>query len=110
MLCGTMVWPFTRRSEKQEIGALATIDEAISFVAQRWLVFSSSVARKPDSDLRDRVALFARSVNESLHRRFPALVAASDEVLLLIVAKGIEQSGAVPRSDIERSLGIVLPP
>lgn len=86
------------------------IDQAIMFAAERWLSFSLSVAISPGAGLRDRIGLFARSLERSLHRRFPSLAAAPDEVIVLIVAKGVEQSGAVPRGDIERALGIVLPP
>ena len=105
-----MIWPFDRWREKGEKQASDTIDEAISFVALRWSAFSQSVAVDPGMDLRQRIAFFSRSIEDSLHRRFPALSAASDQVVLLIVAKGIEASRGIPRADLERSLGIVLPP
>ncbi|ATE64320.1 hypothetical protein [Rhizorhabdus dicambivorans] len=104
------MWPFRKKPRSRNDDALATIDSAIDFVAQRWLAFSGSVPVRPDTPLRDRVALFARSVDASLHQRFPALAAASEQVILMIVAKGIEQSGAVGRRELERELGILLPP
>jgi len=38
------------------------------------------------------------------------LTAAPEEVILLIIAKGVEQAGQIARQDIERALGILLPP
>ena len=105
-----MMWPFVKKRENRIDEVSEVIDRAIDFAAQRWLAFNASVPMRPDAPLRDSVALFARSTGPSLHRRFPALTAAPDQVMLLIVAKGIEQSGAIGRQEIERALGIVLPP
>jgi hypothetical protein len=104
------MWPFKKKRAGRSDEALATIDRAIDFVAQRWLAFSVSVPVRPGTPLRDRIGLFARSLDSSLLDRFPALAAASEQVILLIVAKGVEQSGAIPRGEIERALGISLPP
>ena len=103
------MWPFRKRPARKA-DALAIIDEAIDFAAERWTFFSRSVAIRPGTGLRERIGLFARSVHASLHARHPALAAAPDEVILLIIAKGVEQSGLVPRGEIERALGILLPP
>lgn len=103
------MWPFKKKPAKRT-DALAIIDEAIGFAAERWHFFSRSVAVAPGTGLRERIGLFARSLEPSLHARHPALAAAPEEVMLLIVAKGVEQSGAVPRGEIERALGILLPP
>ncbi|MBD3759176.1 hypothetical protein [Rhizorhabdus sp.] len=104
------MWPFKKIRGSRGDDALVTIDEAIAFVAQRWLAFDAAIPLRQETSLRDRIAVFAHSVDASLHRRFPALAAASDQVILLIVAKGVELSGTVDRSDIERELGILLPP
>ena len=104
------MWPFRKSNASRSGNALATIDRAIDFAAQRWLSFSATVALPPDMPLRDRIALFARSLDASLHGRFPTLAAAPEQVMLLIIAKGVQQSGAVPRREIERELGILLPP
>ena len=37
------------------------------------------------------------------------MIAATDQVILLALAKGIEKSGCVARHLIERDLGILLP-
>lgn len=103
------MWPFTKKPGIRN-DALATIDEAITFAAQRWLAFSRSVPQRPETALRERIGLFARSIDSSLYKRFPSLAAAPEQVILLIVAKGVEQSGLVGRDEIERELGILLPP
>lgn len=103
------MWPFKKKPARRT-DALAIIDEAIAFAAERWHFFSRSVAVTPGTGLRERIGLFARSLEPSLHARHPALAAAPEEVMLLIVAKGVEQSGAVSRGEIERALGILLPP
>ena len=105
---GTM-WPFKKKRTRQA-DTTAIIDEAIHFAAERWHAFSRSVPVRPGSGLRERIGLFARSLEKSLHSRHPELVAAPDEVIVMIVAKGVEQSGTVPRDQIERELGILLPP
>lgn len=103
------MWPF-RKKRSRQAEATAIIDEAILFAAGRWHAFSHSVPVRPGTDLRERIGLFARSLEKSLHSQHPGLSTAPDEVMLLIVAKGIERSGAVSRGEIERALGILLPP
>ena len=103
------MWPFRKKASHRS-DALALIDAGIMFAAERWIFFNRQVALAQAMSLRDRVGLFARSFRPSLHARHPALRAAPDEVILLIVAKGIEQSGSVSREAIERELGILLPP
>lgn len=102
------MWPF-RKKRSPRADATAIIDEAILFAADRWHIFSRSVPVRPDSGLRERIGLFARSLEKSLHARHPQLAAAPDEVIVLIVAKGVEQSGTVSRVEIEQALGILLP-
>lgn len=103
------MWPF-RKKRSPQADAAAIIDEAIVFAAARWSAFSQSVPVHPGMGLRERISLFARTLEKSLHTRHPQLAAAPDQVILLIVAKGVEQSGKVPRIEIERALGILLPP
>lgn len=103
------MWPFRKKTPVSS-SAIEVIDEAIGFAAQRWLSFSLSVAVPPGAGLRYRIGLFARAIENSLHRRFPSLATAPAEVIVLIVAKGVEQSGTVTRGEIERELGILLPP
>ena len=103
------MWPFKKKPVRR-MHALAIIDDAIEFAAERWQFFSRSVAITSRSVLRERIGLFARSLEPSLHARHPALAAAPDEVMLLIIAKGVERSGAISRVEIERALGILLPP
>jgi hypothetical protein len=104
-----IMWPF-RSSTTPRDDASTTIDAAILFTAQRWCAFSRSVALPADMGLRDRISMFARALNQSLHGRFPSLISAPEQVILLIIAKGVEQSGLLARGEIERELGIILPP
>ncbi|MBO9375342.1 hypothetical protein GG804_01035 [Sphingomonas histidinilytica] len=104
-----VMWPFRRKTRSRDDDASATIDAAILFTAQRWCAFSRSVALPAEMTLRDRISIFARALDESLHGHFPTLVSAPEQVILLIIAKGVEQSGLLARGEIERELGIILP-
>lgn len=84
-----------------------TLDEAIAFAAEDWPRFDATLPS--NLHLRDKVTFFAQRVRPALAARFPDLIAATEQVMLLILAKGIEQSGCVPRHRIERDLGIILP-
>jgi hypothetical protein len=103
------MWPF-RKKRSPQADTTAIIDEAIVFAAERWRAFSHSVPVRAGDGLRERIGMFARTLEKSLHARHPKLAAAPDEVIVLIIAKGVEQSGTVPRGEIERALGILLPP
>jgi len=59
--------------------------------------------------IRDRIAFFSPEFRVSLTRSFPLLAGAADEILLLIIARGVEKSGTHDRRHIERGLGIILP-
>ena len=85
-----------------------TIDEAIAFAAEDWPRFEATLPS--NLHFRDKVTFFAQRVRPALVSRFPDLIAATEQVMLLVIAKGIEQSGRMPRQRIERELGIILPP
>ncbi|MES2497579.1 MAG: hypothetical protein V4618_15810 [Pseudomonadota bacterium] len=103
------MWPFRKQSAQRAEDPSKTIDDAILFTAQRWCAFSRALALPAEMSLRDRITMFARSLDHSLHGRFPTLISAPEQVLLLIIAKGVEQSGLLARGEIERELGIILP-
>jgi len=84
------------------------LDEAIAYVAEDWPLFDATLPS--NITLRDKVTFFAQRVKPALVARFPDLIAATEQVMLLVLVKGIEQSGRVPRHRIERDLGILLPP
>ena len=84
------------------------LDEAIAFVAKDWPSFNATVPF--NLHLRDKVTFFGQRIRPALLTQFPDLRAATDQVMLLILAKGIAQSGCVPQRHIERDLGILLPP
>lgn len=84
------------------------LDEAIAYAAEAWPRFE---ARLPANlHFRDKVTFFAQQVRPAMVARFPEMIAATDQVILLALAKGIEKSGCVARHLIERDLGILLPP
>jgi hypothetical protein len=101
------MWPFRKKSAQETASAI--MDEAIDLAAERWRVFTRSVVMKSDVGLRDRIGIFARSFEPSLKSKYPPLASASDSVLLLIIAKGVEESRTFSRQDIEDALGITLP-
>lgn len=85
-----------------------TLDQAIAYAAEEWPRFEATLPS--NLHFRDKVTFFGQRVQPALVSRFPDLVAASEQVMLLVLVKGIEQSGCVPRQRIERDLGIILPP
>jgi hypothetical protein len=99
------MWPFTRNADAGEDDH----DRAVRFAAERWAAFSTMSGVPANIHLRDRIAFFAADFVAELTRRFPALRAAPDEVMLLIIAEGVAASGLETRRRIELQLGIVLP-
>jgi hypothetical protein len=87
-----------------------TLDDAIAFAAERWQQAMADGSVPPNTNLRDRVTIFATPFRKALLARFPDLRAADEQVLLLIVAEGVARSGTVERGKVERGLGIILPP
>jgi hypothetical protein len=85
-----------------------TLDEAIAYAADDWPRFDATLPS--NLHFRDKVTFFAQQLRPALVAQFPDLIAATEQVMLLILVKGIEQSGCVPRHHIERDLGIILPP
>lgn len=87
-----------------------TLEEAIAFTVPAWADWSTSGSVPSNVNLRDRLTFFAASFTERLLARFPALRAADNQVLLLVLAEAVARSGTDPRGQIEASLGITLPP
>lgn len=102
------MWPFSKKPSAAQ-AATAIMDEAISLTAERWRAFSQSVPITTTMGLRNQIGVFARPFDADLRARFPALQAASDPIMLLIVAKGVQESGTFSRRQIEEALGITLP-
>ena len=85
-----------------------TLDEAIALAAEDWPRFDATMPT--NLQLRDKVTFFAQRMKPILIHQLPDLIAATERVMLFVLAKGIEQSGCVPRARIERDLGVLLPP
>ncbi|MCY7279588.1 MAG: hypothetical protein LH610_01580 [Sphingomonas bacterium] len=85
-----------------------TLNEAIAVAAEDWPRFDATMPT--NLHLRDKVTYFAQRMKPILVSQFPDLIAATEQVMLLVLVKGIEQSGGVPRRRIERDLGLLLPP
>ena len=86
------------------------LDAAIAFVAEQWNQSEAASALPTNINLRDRVTLFASPLRKVLFANFPELRAAGDQVVLLVVAEGVAQSGTIARDKLEKALGITLPP
>lgn len=87
-----------------------TLEDAIAFTVPAWTDWSASGAVPSNINLRDRLTFFAASFTERLLSKFPALRAADNQVLLLVLAEAVARSCTDPRNQIEASLGITLPP
>ncbi len=104
------MWPFSHRSKNAKAeAAVAVLGEAKAAVAERWLYFRKAMPFKDNVPLIDIITAFAMPMFEGLRRNLPPLRHAPDAVLLVIVAKGIEQSGTHSRAEIEAALGTPLP-
>ena len=101
------MWPFVRRPA---VSLDRAMDEAVSFTATAWIKFRATAGVPANIHLRDQIVFFAPDFTAKLTRRFPALRSAPNEVILLIIAQGIEASGSISRRKIELQLGIILPP
>lgn len=101
------MWPF-RRSRTDTTDQ--AIDDAIGWASLRWTAFHATGGVPANLSLRDQIAYFAAPLRSDLPRAFPRLAGANDQILLLIIAKAIQHSGTHERGQIERQLGILLPP
>ena len=100
------MWPFTR---KRHDSGQDGIDRATRFACDCWRMFETGGGLPVNLHLRDRISFFAADFRSAMLGQYPDMATAPDEVLLLIICKGIEQSGSHSRAQIERQLGISLP-
>lgn len=100
------MWPF-RRGAPPTIASAIT--QAAGFAAECWSRFTETSGLPRNINLRDRVSYFAADFRRELDRRYPLLRSAPEEIVLLVIAQGIERSGSDSRRLIELQLGIVLP-
>lgn len=68
------------------------LDEAIAYVAEDWSRFDATLPS--NLHLRDKVTFFSQQVTPVLVAKFPDLRAATEQVLLLVLAKGLSNPGA----------------
>jgi hypothetical protein len=101
------MWSFVRRPS---VSLDRAMEDSVAFAAAAWIVFRNSAGVPANIHLRDQVAFFAPEFVVKLARRFPALRSAPNDLILLIIAQGIEASGSISRRKIELQLGIILPP
>jgi hypothetical protein len=97
------LWPIRPRRAADEL------DDAVGHMADRWQGFRQSSGIAANVHLRDQLAFFAPTLEPDLQRAFLRLVHAGDEVMLLLLAQAVLQSGTHSRHQIEKALGIVLP-
>lgn len=84
-------------------------DDAVAVATEKWLYFTGTFVFKEDVPLTQRIHLFSNPMFEGLRNNFPALAKAPPAVLLLIIAKGVQNSGTHTRAQIEQALGAPLP-
>jgi hypothetical protein len=86
---------------------IGILPDAIAFASQKWIFFVDEVPLL-DSSLYNKITMFSVPAIEGLKNNFPVLK--SDEALcMMIIAKGIEESGSYSREEIESALGVNLP-
>lgn len=102
------MWPFKKKPSPAD-AAIAVMDDAIDFAADRWLHFCRARPMRADVPLVDRIGSFFVPFEDGLKANFPALAKAPGPLPLLIVAFGIKQSGTHTQAQIEQALGLQMP-
>ena len=72
------MWPFKRKTKAD--AALAVMDQAIAFTADKWSYFTKALPFKEDVPLKDRITAFLVPATEGLKNNFPALRSAPDAI------------------------------
>jgi len=96
-----------KRSQADE--TIEVMDDAIQFAAEKWTYFTEAVPFKDSVTLQEKIISFMSPATEGLKNNFSALQNAPDPIYMLIVAKGVELSGAHSKEEIENALGVPLP-
>jgi hypothetical protein len=101
-------WPFKRRKSKAD-EAIEVLPALIENAAGKWRDFYQTFQFKDGVGLDKKIWLFTTPFSEGVREHVPAMKDAPDGLILLIVAKGVEQSGTHTRAEIEEALGMPLP-
>ena len=97
-----------KRSAADE--ALAILPETARFAAEKWTYFLGAVPFEDSVSLKEKINTFCVPAMEGLKNNFVVLQSASPSMFLLIIAQGVELSGAHSRKEIEEALETTLPP
>jgi hypothetical protein len=102
------MWGFKKRKARAD-EAIEVLPALIDNAAGKWRDFYKTFKFKDDADLAKRIWLFMTPFSEGVRQHVPAMREAPDGLILLIVAKAVEQSGTHSRCEIEQALGMPLP-
>ena len=100
------MWPFKKKQNSSE-AAVEWMPRAIEVASQKWQEFDSQpfAAKMP---LDEKIFRFSEGLGLGL-KQWSAFKASPDSLMLLIAAKGVEQSRTYLRIEIETALGFPLP-
>lgn len=84
--------------------ALAVMPEAVTNAAILWDQFCRDLPFKAEVPLVDRINAFLQPYLIGARKRFPVLENSPDSMILLIVAKGIVQSGTHSNEEVAEAL------
>ena len=102
------MWRFKKAKSRAD-EAIEVLPTLIENAAGKWRDFDEAFKFKDGVSLANRIWLFMTPFSEGVREHVPAMKDAPDGLLLLIVAKGVEQSGTHSRAEIEEALGVSLP-
>ena len=101
------MWPFKKKTSADKI--IDVMDDIISHVAAKWTFFRKTLPFKDGVGLDEQIAMFSVPMKEGLNNTFPVIKDSPDALFMLLIAKGIEQSGTHSKEQLEQALGAPLP-
>ena len=88
---------------------MALLEGDIPTVSREWLRFRESSAFPKGAPLVNQVRAFFSPMAAFLKKRHESRMPVPNEILLLVILKGIERTGTHTKSQLESALGKKLP-
>ena len=104
-----MFGKFFKKKESEADAAIGVMDSAIKDAAIKWVVFEEGLSFSEDVSVMEKIAFFEEPFSKFVRAKYSELANAPDEIIFLIIAKGIVESGKYTRDSLEAELGLKIP-